>query len=692
MKKILAILFAGFFLVFFFVSTMVNQVADTASDPKVIAGMLDDADTYDYIYENIIGNIVQDIVDNGIEIESGIHGNSMIAKLEFEDTEATALAVTNLIETLVPREYTKRKIEEGLEGILPYLAGETDQFAVDFEIQDRVREVPLAFQQLITDLDLTEQIIDDLLVPALDRFLGQLSDQALGIDFTDEELQQVANEIFESQWLETQIIGAINEITPFFTGDADSFNVVVTLDDRALVIGQILKDKLMNEETLYSLVFNRVVDPLIQKTIADSTDIGFGVSLTEDEVVEAFEVIAPRPWVVEQGAGVIDTLTDYLIGDIDYLEYTVDLNQRKVAAAEELQTLAVTKLTSTISDIPVCKNPIHAMGAASDLAARELPRCMAGGDATVDQTLKLFAPKIQAQVLNFVENQVPNSISYMQADFESQVGDDFESVEQLRTRIIEGFSFSNQDLVDIIAGDGDSQAKDDAEEALGIVAAGFVITEADFTENLDSASLDQFNEVRDYVWLAFSLRWLIWILLLIPLVFIAFLGGRTWAGRLRWAGGVAVCAAVLVYCGILLSWSFIQANYDYVPDLYPSISEKFREDYPLLSAELAGDEIALRLEKAAGSWQYGWRNQVLPLAYAGLGVFLLGTLLNIFNRRKLQKLANDHPLAGKTDINTSHSQLPDQSVSASDMKDGISDTQRSVSDNDTPHGFNEKSK
>ncbi len=643
MRKILAILFAGFFLVFFFVSTMINQVADTVSDPNVIAGMLGEADAYDYVYENIVGSIVQDIVDNGIELESGIHGNSMLAKLEFDDTEATALAVTNLIETLVPREYTKRKIEESLGGILPYVAGETDQFTVDFEIQDRVREVPPAFQQLITDLDLTEEIIDDLLIPALDRFLGRLSDQALGIGFTDDELQEVAHDIFESQWLETQIIGAVDEITPFFTGDADSFNVVVTLDDRAVVIGQILKDKLINEETLYSLVFNRVVDPLIQKTIADSTDIGFGVSLTEDEVVEAFEVIAPRSWVIEQGAGVIDTLTDYLIGNIDYLEYTVDLNQRKVAATEELQILAVTKLTSTISDIPVCKNPIHAMGAASDLAARELPRCMAGREATVDQTLKLFAPKIQAQVLTFVETQIPNSISYLQTDFESQLGDDFEAVEQVRTRIIEGFSFSNQDLVDIIAGDGDSQDKDDAEEALGIIAAGFVITEADFTENFDSASLDQFNQVRDYAGLALSLRWLIWILLSIPLFFIAVLGARTWIGRLRWAGGVAFCTAVIVYCGILLSWSFIQSTYNYVPDLSTSLSEQFREDYPQLSAELASDEITLRLEKFTGSWQQGWRNQVLPLAYAGLGVFFLGTLLNIANRRELRKLANRDP-------------------------------------------------
>ena len=107
MRKLLALLLAGIFLILFFIAVTVNQFVDTASDPDVITGMLDDAEMYDYVYDNIIGNVVHDLVENGIEIDSGLDESSPVTVIKFEDTDTAALAITNLIETLVPREYVK---------------------------------------------------------------------------------------------------------------------------------------------------------------------------------------------------------------------------------------------------------------------------------------------------------------------------------------------------------------------------------------------------------------------------------------------------------------------------------------------------------------------------------------------------------------------------------------------------------
>ena len=96
--------------------------------------------------------------------------------------------------------------------------------------------------------------------------------------------------MFAADWLEGQLFGAIDEITPYSAGDADSFKVVLRFDGWIVIIGEILKDKLAREDTLYNLVFAQVIDPLIQQTVARSTSVGFGVSLTEQEVVEALEV------------------------------------------------------------------------------------------------------------------------------------------------------------------------------------------------------------------------------------------------------------------------------------------------------------------------------------------------------------------------------------------------------------------
>ena len=110
MRKVLAVLVAGLFLILFFVAVTVNQVVDTATDPDVITDMIDDAEMYDYVYDNIIGNLVHDMVSKGIEIESGFADSGALTVLTFDDPDAAALAITGFIETIVPREYVKSKI------------------------------------------------------------------------------------------------------------------------------------------------------------------------------------------------------------------------------------------------------------------------------------------------------------------------------------------------------------------------------------------------------------------------------------------------------------------------------------------------------------------------------------------------------------------------------------------------------
>jgi hypothetical protein len=634
MRKVLAVLLAGLFLILFFVAVTVNQVVDTASDPDVITGMIDDAEMYDYVYDNIIGSLVHDMVSKGIEIESGLGESAAPTVLTFDDPDAATLAITGFIETIIPREYVKSKIEEGMNGIVPYVRGDVDTFTLDLEVQARVRAVPAAARQVVADLDLTERVIEDLLIPQLDSYAGQISGQALGINLTDAEIESAARRIFAAEWLEGQLFGAIDEITPYFAGDADSFSVELQFGDRAVIIGQILKDKLVKQDTLYNLVFAQVVNPLIQQTAAQSTSVGFGISLTEAEVVESFEVIAPREWVQDQGEGVIDALIAYMVGQTDSLVYRVDLTDRKIAASTELEALALRKLESALDGIPDCGDPVAALGAAQDIGSQQLPRCIAGGQPMIDLALNTFAPVMIGQVVSFVEAQVPSEVSYSQADFEAQVGGSLESVDEIRKQIAEGFSFSDRDLVDMIATDSSLRAQADAERTLQTLADGFVFTEEDIIGDLDPVARQQLNDIRGYVGTGLSIRWALWILVLIPLAVIAFIGGNGWAGRLKWAGGVAAISALIVYGGIAAAWSFNDIAQEYLPDYGARVNSDFRADYPRLSDELESDELNVRFERLLDSWQQGWRNQTVPWIVAGAVAFAIGFALPRFGGNK----------------------------------------------------------
>ena len=657
MRKILAVLLAGLFFILFFVATTVNQVVDTASDPGVITGMLDDSDAYDYVYDNIVGNMVHDMVTKGIEIDNGLDESSPPTVLSFDDPDADSVAITNLIETLVPREYVKEKLEESLNGIVPYVRGETDDFTIDLEVQGRVRLVPAAARQVVADLDLTERVIDDLLIPQLYKFVDQISDQALGIELTNIEVENAAREVFEADWLEAQLFGAIDEITPFFAGDADSFNVVLKFDDRAVIFGRILKEKLVSESTLYNLVFTQVVDPLIQQTISESTSVGFGIALTEVEVVETFEIIAPRAWVEEQGEGVIDALLDYLVGKSDSLEYTVDLSDRKSEATETLQILAREKLKLALGDIPTCSSPLDAIGASQDLAARQFPRCVIGGQSAIDSTIAEFGPVMDLKIASFVEAQVPNEVAYSQAQLAAHTGGGLDTIKDLRSRIYEGVNFTDRDLVNAMS-DGSPESQDDAEKALRILANGVMITEQNITDNINPGALQQFNDARDLAGTALGIRWILWIFVLVPLFLIVLIGSSDWSGRMKWVGGVVAVSALIVYGGIAVAWSFNDIVQDYVPNYGSEVSNEFRSDYPRLSAELESDELNNRFERAMDSWQQSWRNQALPWILGGVVVFAAGIALSVLNARKVTPLGGGTAHKGTKPTANDASSLP----------------------------------
>jgi hypothetical protein len=50
------------------------------------------------------------------------------------------------------------------------------------------------------------------------------------------------------------------------------------------VAGQILKDKLNDEDTLVRLVFDQVIDPLVGQVVSDSTVLVVGIEITEADI------------------------------------------------------------------------------------------------------------------------------------------------------------------------------------------------------------------------------------------------------------------------------------------------------------------------------------------------------------------------------------------------------------------------
>ncbi|HJM94515.1 MAG TPA: hypothetical protein QF698_00435, partial [Candidatus Marinimicrobia bacterium] len=213
-------------------------------------------------------------------------------------------------------------------------------------------------------------------------------------------------------------------------------------------------------------------------------------------------------------------------------------------------------------------------------------------------------------------------IAYSLSDFAGQ-GDGFDQqLNDIRKKVIEGIRFTEEDLVGLIAGGDDPEALDGAEEQLTMLAAGVVITETDIVNNLGPDEVQQIDDLRGQARNWLSLKWLLWFVVLIPIGIIAFIGGRGWPGRLKWAGGAVAISALIVYLGISLIWSVGKNQLA----MEIPVSQEMKVDYPRLSDELGSGAPAELIQNAIGSWQSGWRNQTLPWIIFGLLSFTVGTV------------------------------------------------------------------
>ncbi len=680
MRPAFAVLFAFLFAVLFITALLVSRVVNTAGDPSEIAGIINDADLYDFAYDRVLNATISDIVARGVTVETGLDGPET---LEFEDPDRARTAIKAFIETVLPREYVQRKVEEVLEGVIPYAAGRNDNFEVDLETSERIDSFPEAVRVASARIALGELVVSELLVPAVRDISDSITNEALGITLTPDEAEDAARRILPPEWIETNVFSVVDQVAPYFAGTEDELDVVINFQDRVPVAGQILKDKLNDEDTLVRLVFEQVVDPLVASLVADSTVLAFGVEITEADLQEAVEIVAPNDWVREQGDGVIDAVVAWLVGATENLEYTLELEERKSDAAVELEALALRKLDEQVAATPVCQTPTQAAQSLNAALSGAFPSCLPGNSSEIVDVMR---PVISTEISNFVLLSLPDQIVYSDADLRAQLGpDSLDTLDTLRDQVINGVGFDKQDLINQLASDGDAQSVADANELLEIVRAGFVFDQTEITDRMDAAQLTQFNDYRDLISLGWTFRWIVFLPAILLILTVSFIGGRGWAGRAKWAGAPIAIVAILFFASIQVGWastsSFRALD---VPE--DTLSLETRADFPALSALVYGDEFQNMAERVGSAWISGLAISAVPWAIVGLALFALGFLYPRYRYLLPESLGGptgSRTSAGsisRTDANEDFSDTNTGEFAADEFNDASPDGQSRVSD------------
>ena len=234
----------------------------------------------------------------------------------------------------------------------------------------------------------------------------------------------------------------------------------------------------------------------------------------------------------------------YVTGQTDSFAVTFDVVPLKGAAAGALIATASDSLRDTLRSLPECSTAAESATARAALR-RELPACIPSG-VTVDDVVGEAASVLASSIEESILARVPDTVQYTEQDLRDSLLEDdgpdaLAALDDIREFFTDGWTYTDADLRAELSDDTDLLGL--IEDVRALLSEGYVIGTADDSREGVGEGLGATGEWTDR---ARRGRWIGGLVAGILLVAVAFLGGKSWRGRIAWAAAVLLVSAGVI--------------------------------------------------------------------------------------------------------------------------------------------------
>lgn len=614
LRRSLAIILGIWFLVAFTATLFVWRVQSTLLDADYVKSQLVEADLYNFLYDDALPALLEDALGRSDEILAGD-----LRDLRFAPAEDAPVLV-GLIRDVIPREEFQVRVEQVIDELWPYATGRSDSIEFRPRLSEFVYSVPSALERRLPELSFGDRIVDVVLASRLEEALIGIDTGPLDISITPQRAREIAHKVAPGDWIEGQVVDAAREIAGWLTRDRESFEIRVHYADRVPDATQAIKE-VLEDANVEGYLFDTVIPPQVSRAVGAITALSNQVLITDEEVIDAIELVAPRRWVRDQIDGVIDSLSAYVSGETEELSFTVDLRDRRLAAVAVLGDLATDKLREISDSTPSCRSNDETLAAVLQASRGTLPDCLA---PQIDRSifLRLAGALLREEVRIRIGDNIPDAVTFTRADLESAAGAAaVDQIDEVRRFIREGFPFTNLDLIARVDESGGDFDRSDLDLIRDVLSEGYTINEVDITERLEEAIEEEtrIDDTRRNVGRFLGLSWLAFIIPAILLIAIAFLGGRSWPVRAAWAAGAVAVSALIIWLLITILFNAVGR-----PNLDDSIADAVLDVRPALQP--VAEEALHRAVDLIDNWAAGFANlarNTFVIALVALGASIL---------------------------------------------------------------------
>ncbi len=626
LRRIFAIILIPVFLMLFLLTLLIWQILATIGDPEAIKEELVKADIYNFIYDDVMEPLLIDALEE-VVADPGKLLNDDLIELEIRP-ETDSPEIVGLLRYFLPPDELQARVEHVIDEFVPYITGDTDEFQIQLRLGERVRAWPELVASRLDALDAGDRLSSAVLGPILESSLDALQAEGLDVAITPQRAREIAQSVVPGDWIETQFVNATRDVSGWLTRTEDHFQVTVQFADRIPRATQALKD-VLDEANAEQFLFQSLIEPELNKALGSFTALSHGILISDEEIAAAIEEVAPVPWIREQRNGIIDSLSGYMSGETDQLALSIDLSGRGETAAAVLIDLAERKLRELVDGTPDCRTITEGLRAAQDVQRGRFPSCKPA-EINSDTILSVLSGPFKTEIERLIVTQIPDSFTFTENDLAALIGESsVQSIDNVRKFVADGFTYTDTELRVDIAKRNSDFTLDDLDVVRDLLDDNHTFTETDFTDSFlrnRPDLLDDFDNVRDQVGRGRSLWFLVFFVPGLVLLIIAFLGGRNWNSRLKWA-------MFPVFVSGLLIWIATSPVYDaYAQDeidmqIIRITGEIEREEARVVVAEALdrGVDVLTRWKSEFGS-RAGYFAIASGIVLAGsIGVSIFGT-------------------------------------------------------------------
>ncbi len=171
-------------------------------------------------------------------------------------------------------------------------------------------------------------LYDEALPFAIEESGVSLPDLPLGIDVTPDGVAGYAASVLPPDWLAENVGGAIAQAVPYLTGETDTFEITLRLDDRVEAADVVVRDLLRDAR-----VHTYLLDEIVRPRLDESKEILFGElpfnpGLTTDQILDGVSDVVPEDWLKARIEDVLDQVVPYAVGKTDSFAVHIPVQER----------------------------------------------------------------------------------------------------------------------------------------------------------------------------------------------------------------------------------------------------------------------------------------------------------------------------------------------------------------------------